>query len=148
MINGDWWLEYCLACLHTGSRVICYPSVRSTDDDYLLLVDVDVLSKFHDELTNRGFRLGGSGGNRLEQLKEFPSYEDMVAERYCFRSYKLDDVNLLVTLSDEWFQNWYKATKLSRSLNLTNKPDRIAVFEAIARDRWPPGDDLLLKDFI
>lgn len=48
-----------------------------------------------------------------------------------------DNINLLVTCNEEYFDNFFRATALAQALNLTNKKDRIILFEALTRDQWP-----------
>lgn len=138
-----WWLDYSLRCVHTGSRVICDPPVMDTDDDYLLLVDIEVVDKLILALQADGFKIGGSRPAR--PLKEFPSIENIERDDGVFQSLKKDGVNVLVTASHEYFENFVKATFLCRKLNLTEKEDRIEVFQSICCDSWTCYPKLMLK---
>lgn len=70
----------------------------------------------------------------LPRLKTYPDFED---RSQVFRSWKKDDQNLILTCSVEYFDNFWCATRLATRLNLREKKDRIAVFEAVAFDKWP-----------
>ena len=69
------WLDYCLACHRTGSRVICDPPVMDTDDDYICLLDPESIPSFEGYLKKEGFTVGGSGAG-LEALLEPTSLDD------------------------------------------------------------------------
>lgn len=71
----------------------------------------------------------------LPDLTEFPdlSNKDKLG---IFHSWKKDDLNLILTCSVEYFENFSKATRLAKTLNLINKQDRIFLFEAICFDNW------------
>jgi hypothetical protein len=156
----EWWAQYCLDILPTGSRVICDPPPMDTDEDYLCLVDTGVVNKFIEDLTDHGFIIGGSlsskvirykavwNGTGVEytkikvenanlNLKEFPSEEDVKENRGLFLSFKKDSLNLILTCSPEYFDNFLKATVLAKSMNLLEKKDRVMLFEAITRNVWP-----------
>lgn len=49
-------------------------------------------------------------------------------------------LNLLVTCNEQYFDDFTRATFLSKALNLVQKQDRILVFEALTRDVWPSAD--------
>lgn len=70
-----------------------------------------------------------------ESLLEFPDFLD-TTKTGVFRSWKKDDLNLILTCSTEYYDNFYKATKLASRLNLLDKSDRIALFEAVCFDNW------------
>lgn len=193
--DNYWYRDYVLDTLHTGSRVICNPAPTDTDDDWLLLSNLDVIEKFEEELENQGFKLGGfSEGSSFVQdrlycytwendttkeifisswftgipdfeinsksypgsawtlkeirynkeleskkLEEYPDWleVDHSDRSNIFHSWRKDQLNLIVTGSTEYFENFKKATNLATRLNLLNKPDRIALFEGICFDVWP-----------
>ena len=98
----------------TGSRFICNPPVKNTDEDYVLLVSN--LPDFIDLATLSGW------DNNLEE------YDGVGSEFECFRK---DEYNLIVTSSKELFDKWCTATMLAKFLNLTDKNDRIELFSVI-----------------
>lgn len=144
MKNERWWLDYCLRCIHTGSRVICNPPVTDTDDDYLLLVDITLAGKLVTDLIEDGYKVGGSMA-QIRPLKEYPNIEDIDRDDGVFQSFKKGDVNVIVTASAEYFENFVKATFLCKKLNLLEKHDRVEVFQSICCDSWSLYSSLLLK---
>ena len=140
----SWWLDYATRAIHTGSRVICNPPVLDTDDDYLLLVDIELTKALQEKLYADGFKLGGSG-IRFKSLKEFPDIESIERDNGVFNSFKKDNLNIIVTASHEYFENFVKATFLCRRLNLTNKEDRVEVFQSICCDSWACFPQLMVK---
>lgn len=183
---------YYISALHTGSRVICTPPPEDTDDDYMLLVDKDLLGKLENHLLELGFKLGGSGHNPNQHyipMEEYPDPIETKDKSRFFRSYKKgfgdkirkteiggyqqylnagrdgdkalrnklekdlingivvppiileenisDVVNVVLTLSPDYFENFRKATQMSSYLNLERKEHRIAMFQALCHDVWP-----------
>lgn len=51
------------------------------------------------------------------------------------------EINLLVTCNGQYFDDFTRATFLSKGLNLKDKADRVMVFEALTRDVWPTGNE-------
>src|SRR5688500_13542245 len=98
-----------------GSRVTCDPAPTDTDYDYL------VVSPWR--------------RNRPEKLLEKHGYtldsRAYATQRSDFKSWRNGDVNLIVTTSEVFAAKHRVATALCRRLNLLNKPDRIAVFQAV-----------------
>lgn len=123
-----------------GSRVTCNPAPTDTDEDYLLLIDppvtemnVDgafdrafyveqVLNRVCWHLRNNGWEVGGSLPTDI-QCTINP------ADR--FQSWTLDDLNLILTTSYTFYQRFLAATSVSTRLNLLDKKDRIALFQAV-----------------
>ena len=148
MSDSRWWLDYAIECIHTGSRVICNPPPTNTDDDYMLLVDQDLVEKFEARLLEDGFTLGGSMKytRQPKPLEAYPSCEDIKSRTgNVFHSYKKGDLNLIVTCSPDYYKNFAKATMLARELNLIKKEQRISVFECICCDIWPDFPGFLIK---
>ncbi len=123
----DTFKEYYLEILHTGSRAICPTAVTSeSDDDYVLLVHPGVYDNLRVRLQDEGWGLGGSGS-------------DINPDG--FNSWKKEIngvvVNLIITMDQDFFRGWMQATSLAKSLNLTNKSDRVTIFDAMLYDNWP-----------
>ncbi|UFW90992.1 hypothetical protein BjapCC829_21615 [Bradyrhizobium barranii] len=106
-----------------GSRVTCNPPPRNTDADYLveIIADerrrLDAVSKVIDALSDFGFEWEGNG-----------HYQDGAST---FMSWRRGEVNLIVTSTAEFAEKHRLATRLCTKLNLMNKVDRIALFQAI-----------------
>ena len=73
----------------------------------------------------------------LKDLPPLKAYPDMETQEGLFRSWKKERINLLLTCSPDYFENFCKATSLAKRLNLLKKEDRVSLFEAITRDVWP-----------
>jgi hypothetical protein len=138
-----WWLEYCISCYQTGSQVICNPPPGdSSDDDYILLVDTSILDKFNEVLRSNGFTDSSDKYRKhsVNLLKAYPHYRNIFNRdqgQGLFQSYRKDSINLIITCCEEYYSNFCKATYLARYLNLEDKEERVAVFEAICSDIWP-----------
>lgn len=132
---------YYVETYHTGSREICDPPPKDTDDDYILLCFEGGINALEDKLLDDGYELGGSF--------------DAEWREDTFKSYKLhkddDTINLILTLDPVFYENFTKATKLSKALNLLKKEDRVTVFQAVVSDSWPvqyrPSVGNLIWDF-
>jgi hypothetical protein len=99
----------------TGSRYICNPPVTNTDEDYIVLIN------------------GSDAVQYLKSLGFVPSinddYNNMSKDR--FVSFRRGDINLIVTSSAWFYNNFVKATELAKEFNLTDKKHRIMLFEAL-----------------
>lgn len=97
----------------TGSRYICNPAPKDTDNDTVILVngfyDYDTI------LRDDGWEDCG------------PDY-DNVGE---FRAYRKGEENYIVTEDPEFYDSYVKATEGAKALNLLKKEDRIALFQAV-----------------
>lgn len=134
--------KFCLDGFHTGSREIC-DTPPDTDDDYILLLIPENLQKIEEFLHSKGWVRGGSFH---EKLSETPYEGDTVNEDTVFSSWKynitiVDNetkvINFLLTVSPEYFMNFRLATALCKKLNLTEKADRVTVFQSICLDNFP-----------
>jgi len=127
--------------LHTGSRVICDPPPKDTDDDYLFLTWDGALDALVEKLTKEGWILGGSmsmGSENYErgglEIQDWSKGFDGIDYNKVFRSYKKADLNVIVTLDPHYFNLFKRATGLAKKLNLLKKEDRVNLFEAMIRD--------------
>lgn len=55
---------------------------------------------------------------------------------YIEKPVRSSELNLIVTCSVEYFNNFFKATRLATQLNLLKKADRVRLFEAVCHDKW------------
>lgn len=152
---------YYTEILHTGSRVICDPPPKDTDDDYLMLTWEGALDALVEKLNKDKYELGGSmnmGGENYErrglEIQDWSKGFEGIDYNKVFRSYKKSfpkndeeqsdggDVNIIVTLDPHYFKLFTRATGLAKKLNLLKKEDRVALFETIVRDvDWPVEDE-------
>lgn len=103
-----------------GSRVTCNPAPEGTDADFLVEVPssrTDV-ANIDDMIRSAGF-----------SSESDEHYQD--AEANGFLSFRCDDVNFIVTANARFAAKHRVATKLCTRLNLLDKADRVAVFQAV-----------------
>lgn len=115
-IDQDW-QEHVFNWAATGSRVICSPPPTDTDEDYVC---------FHPHYENAIEKLH-SMGFISEGSPEFYTGNDNGR----FRSLRRNDLNLILTDQSEFYKLFCSATELARRFNLTDKTDRIALFQAV-----------------
>lgn len=128
--------------LHTGSRVICDPAPKDTDDDYLFLTFEGAVDAFLEKLQKEKWVRGGSvhdGGNRKSLIiQDWSQGFEGIDYGRVFRSYKKDDLNFIITLDPVYFKKFSLATGLAKKLNLLEKSERVDLFETIVRDVQHP----------
>lgn len=103
-----------------GSRITVRPPPTDTDEDFLVLLHPGTMSEFSQSVTGNGWVLGGSMFNEERQNPD-----------HLFRCFKRNDVDLLCTESKKFFDGFLVATYLAQRLNVTDKGDRKALFEAV-----------------
>lgn len=103
-----------------GSRVTCDPPVVGTDADYLVLVDSH--NDFRPLALSLGYEVGGS--LVLDTASPLDA-EDR------FSSYTNGEINLIVTSDVDFADRFIAASSVAKRLNLLNKGDRIALFQAV-----------------
>jgi hypothetical protein len=102
-----------------GSRVTCDPPPMDTDADYLVEVsNADLIGNVVRMLEARGFNWEGS-----------EHYQNMLTNN--FMSFRQDYINMIVTANADFAMKHRLATSLCKSFNLTPKPHRIALFQAV-----------------
>lgn len=101
-----------------GSRVTCNPAPTGTDEDWLVLTSKYL--KLVSRLSNAyGFDRGGS------------EVEDEDDSHFGFSSLKLGEINLIVTGNEKFYSRFLAASSVAKRLNLLDKSDRIALFDAV-----------------
>lgn len=104
----------------TGSSVICHPPVLTTDIDFIIFTKTE--TELHKFLIKNDFK---------QSCSEEEEYD---LETEGFTCYRKDNINLIVTISYNWYLGWVKATKLAKKLNLLKKEDRITLFKFVLYD--------------
>lgn len=94
----------------------CDPPPDDTDQDYLVLANEAQLCSVVPKLTLDGWVWEGS-----------PEHYQFVD----FMSWRKGHVNLIVTASKDFATRHQFATALCKKLNLKNKSDRVALFQAV-----------------
>lgn len=107
-----------------GSRVTCSPPPRDTDQDVLVLIDGTDQGyiKAYDGFRKAGWSLDGS-----EIV--VPEFAQSPHER--FNSFSKGEINCIITDSETFFKRFMAATAIATRLNLLDKSDRIALFQAV-----------------
>lgn len=105
----------------TGSSVICDPPVVETDDDWVVLVSKRDLLTFNEQAMLLGYRKDGE-------------YLGLLG---LFQSYRKGRLNLIVVSDPLVYDSYAKATALAKLLNLKDKAHRIALFDAVVRNKFP-----------
>lgn len=104
-----------------GSRVTCDPPPTDTDQDVLVLIDPLRWQDALQHLDDCSYDHDGS------DVSSGPDFEPNSP----FRSYSLDEVNLIVTFSEEFHRRFLAATSVAKRFNLLRKDDRVALFQAV-----------------
>jgi len=105
-----------------GSRVTCNPPPTNTDRDFLIHIPPSVAEGFSATLAGLGF-----------DAESEVNYD--APNGIGFKSFRRGDLNLIVTTSDEFDSRHRAATHVCARLNLLDKQDRIAVFQAVLYGR-------------
>jgi hypothetical protein len=114
-----------------GSPVTCCPAPEDTDQDVLVLVAKAQLFDCLFALQDAGFSLDGSSPDNLaEHLESVES----------FSSFKQGDLNIILTSDEQFFRRFMATTSVAKHLNLLEKEDRIALFQAVLY-----GNDVLVS---
>lgn len=111
----------------TGSRYICEPPVMDTDEDYVVLVK-DIRS-FLDVLVDGGWSINDDNDE----------YDHEVFNEVKFSTARKGDLNLVIYESAIGYAAFVEATKVCKTLNLTDKDDRVMVFQAVCMGRGDHG---------
>lgn len=119
-IDPEIFRKSCLEMEYVGSRVTCSPPPTDTDRDVLCLVASH--SDFRELAFIFGFVLCGS--HVLDAALPLDSDDR-------FSSYLKEEVNLIVTEDPVFFNKFMAATSVAKRLNLLDKNDRIALFQAV-----------------
>ena len=103
-----------------GSRVTCNPPPVDTDADYLVQVPRtdSKIAGLVSYLSGRGFEWEGGEHYQMSMTGDFMSFRH-------------DYINFIVTANEVFAARHRVATGLCRQLNLMQKPDRIALFQAV-----------------
>ena len=100
-----------------GSRETCCPAPTDTDEDWLVLTkDADDTREAMEEA---GFTCDGS-----------PDFYTGSNEGG-FISYRQGELNVITTQSVEFYHKFLSASMIAKKFNMTEKEDRITVFQAV-----------------
>lgn len=109
-----------------GSRRTCNPPPTDTDDDYLILCeDRNQTAKSLKEL----------GFEPPENIEEY------IALHNCnFISLRFGELNFIVTDDVQWFDKFLTASYFAKKYNVTDKKDRIELFDSVMRGASKSSD--------
>lgn len=107
-----------------GSQVTCNPSppLSESDLDIIVLVKSGRYTDAVNALLADGFEGGGS--IIADEHNRVP-----VNDR--FESFKKSPVNIILTESETFYQRFLAGTSVAKRLNLLDKADRVALFQAV-----------------
>lgn len=108
-----------------GSRITCDPPPMDTDEDFLVYLFMSdapgkAMSTLMDILETNGYEWEGD-----------TEHYQSVADNGFMSWRNAEGVNLIVTKSADFAQRHMAATSVCKRLNLMDKADRIAVFQAV-----------------
>ena len=106
-----------------GSRITCNPPPVDTDQDVLVFIDEANADDFVWRMKQTGFNVELGEGYAEDALNS--------GEEDRFQSYRLGDVNLIVTVDERFYTLFSAATAMARRANLMQKEERIALFQAV-----------------
>lgn len=104
-----------------GSRETCSPPPTDTDCDMLVLVDS--LKEFVENCKTWGWEGG--------EVYADPDFKWPPTATNHFVSLRFEEVNLIVTSDDEFYDKFMLATHVCKTLNVMEKEHRKVVFQAI-----------------
>lgn len=122
-------LRYATRYELVGSRVTCNPPPVDTDQDILVFVDSENADYFVSLMKQRGFDVELGEGYAEDALNG--------GESDRFQSYRLGDVNLIVTIDEMFYDRFAYATEIAKRANLMEKEERIKLFQAILYGNMP-----------
>lgn len=102
-----------------GSRVTCREVPAGSDYDYLVEAHQGAISDIVLLLSQAGWNWEGHSEH----------YQSVASSD--FMSWRREDVNLIITANAEFARRHRAATKVCTRLNLMDKADRIALFQAV-----------------
>ena len=111
-----------------GSRVTCNPPPTNTDEDYLVLIDVEDDQRFHmaNVMHAHGFKYEGDEAYGIDAI----STDDLTAITG-FKSFRCGDINLIVTSNTVFHERFLAASARAKELNLMLKAERVALFQTV-----------------
>ena len=123
-----------------GSRRTCNPPPTDTDDDYLVLCE---------DMNQTARSLKELGFEPPENIEEY------IALHNCnFISLRFGELNFIVTDDVQWFDKFLTASYFAKKYNVTNKVERIELFDSVMRgnsksvDYAPDWFELTKKKFL
>ncbi len=123
-----------------GSRVTCNPAPTDTDQDILVLVPSHTFTELQglrDEQFNAElYRLislvdGAKADAMTARSRASDVGNTKTAETSPFVSFRDGELNYIVTKSAEFYRRFWAATTVAKRLNLLDKADRVALFQAV-----------------
>lgn len=115
-----------------GSRVTCNPPPTDTDRDYLVEFTRGMLERVINIIMENGFSPESSNHYRNDDFD--------------FQSWRLGEINLIITCKGWFAQRHRAATAVCKSLNLMDKADRIALFQKILYGNRPDEKTIEAED--
>lgn len=106
-----------------GSRVTCSPPPEGTDQDWLAMIPPAKWDAFALHMIgDGGWTVGGS---------LIPNDANYLPSEQRFNSFTLGEDNVIATSDEQFFSRFMAASSVAKRLNLLDKADRIALFQAV-----------------
>lgn len=102
-----------------GSRVTCNPPPTDTDRDFLVLVSPEKWGELSELLID------------WEHDGSDVSDPEILDAALAFQSYSLGNDNIIATKCPEFHRRFLAASSVAKRLNLMQKADRVALFQAV-----------------
>lgn len=137
-----------------GSRVTCNPPPTDTDQDILVLVDKANTSTFLEELKANKWKACTGTKNERPEEEDFDDPDDYMealekwlednddtygtlADGAAFASWRLGELNIILTQDEEWYDSFLVASEACRALNVLDKKKRIEIFQKVVPKQLP-----------
>lgn len=114
-------IPHVLSITPVGSRVTCNPAPMNTDIDWLVQTDPHQEPTLFQWLSDNGWECGGS---LPDDMNETPASDR-------FASFTKGQDNVIVSNHAGFCRRFLAATSIAKRLNLMDKADRIALFQAV-----------------
>lgn len=103
-----------------GSRITCNPPPVHTDQDYLVFVSGHKQHNLDSVMSLIG-----------AQYEDDENYRNATGTESAFKSYRLGNINFIVTSDSVFHERFLAATSRAKELNLTLKSERVALFQTV-----------------
>lgn len=110
-----------------GSRVTCSVFSENSDFDWLVSTNPEGFGRSSDAITSDVVTYLTSQGFEWEGSKKH--YQNVAGDG--FMSWRKDDINFIISSSQNFIRQHKIATALCKKIDVLNKQHRIAIFQAI-----------------
>jgi hypothetical protein len=149
-----------------GSRITCNPPPTDTDQDILCLVLPKHLHIFLEELeANKWKQCTGKKDETDDEpdIKDFDTFKEYsiaykewkeehntnygtLADGAAFASWRLGELNIILTQDEQWYDKFIEASECCKALNVMDKTERCRIFGTIVPKQLPEPVPKLLTE--